>query len=402
MNYLITLLLVVFSFCSFGQTENFWTKKNDFGGLKRERAVAFTVGEFAYLGTGVDTAEMVLNDFWKYNPTTDTWAQVADLPASVRRDAIAFSIGDFGYVGTGMNANEASEVGAQPLSDFWQYHPASNSWLQKANFPGSFGNGVYFATGFAIDSKGYLCGGKMGPNFYSSQLWEYKPSVDQWTQLPNFPGGVRYQLTSFTIGYKAYVGFGTDQDMYRRDIWEFDATTNQWSAKADFPASQRGSTTAFSIGERGYVTTGANGGLLDDLWQYNPYNDSWSVKANYGGTARKNAIGFVLNGKAYVGTGKGYSGKKASMHEYTPGSVLGAGEVNIAMAIYPNPSSEIVFLKYETDQIDRLELYSLSGEMVLKDGPVDKLNVSGLNAGTYILVGHKDEQTVSTQSLIIQ
>ncbi len=402
MNYFIASLLVVFSFCSFGQTENFWTKKNDFAGLKRERAVSFTVGDFAYLGTGIDTAEMVLNDFWKYSPTTDTWSQVADLPGSVRRDAIAFAIDDFGYVGTGMNANEASEIGAQPLNDFWQYHPASNSWLQKANYPGSFGNGVYFATGFAIDSKGYLCGGKMGPNFYSNQLWEYKPSINQWTQLANFPGGLRYQLSSFTVGYKAYVGLGTDQDLYRKDIWQFDATTNQWTARADFPASERGSATTFSIGQRGFVTTGANGGLLDDLWEYNPLTDNWSIKSTYGGSPRKNATGFVVNGKAYVGTGKGYSGKKASMHEYTPGSVLGTGELGIELAIYPNPTSDIVYLNYEAQEIDQIELYSISGELLHVDGAIKQLEISHFSAGNYILIGRKNTKIVSTQPLIIQ
>ena len=49
------------------QTMNFWTKKSDFTGLKRTRAVSFTVDDYAYVGTGVDTAEQVQNDFWKTN-----------------------------------------------------------------------------------------------------------------------------------------------------------------------------------------------------------------------------------------------------------------------------------------------------------------------------------------------
>ncbi len=402
MNYLLTLTIVVLSFCTFGQTENFWTKKADFSGLKRERAVAFSIGDFGYIGTGVDTAEVVLSDFWKYDPSADTWSQIADIPGSVRRNAIAFTIGNFGYVGTGMDSVVASAPGSQTLADFWQFDPAANSWTQKADYPGSFGSGVYFATGFSIDSKGYLCGGKMGPNFYSNQLWEYKPSLDQWTQLPNFPGGLRYQLASFTVGFKAYVGFGTDQDIYRKDLWEFDATTNQWTAKADFPASERASASTFTIGQRGFVTLGANGGLLDDLWQYNPFTDSWAIKATYGGSPRKNAVSFVVNGKAYVGTGKGYSGKKASMQEYTPGSILGTDEVKIELAIYPNPSSDYLNLNYVPEQIDEIALYSISGEMLVSGNGIQTIQVSDFAQGNYIVIGRKDNQIVSTQSLIIQ
>lgn len=401
MNYLLTISIVVLTFFSFGQTENYWTKKADFTGLKRERAVAFSIGDFGYLGTGVDTAETVLNDFWKYDPTTDVWTQIADIPG-IRRNAVAFTIAGFGYVGTGMDSVTATAFGASTLSDFWQFDPTANSWTQKASYPGNFGTGLYFATGFAIDSKGYICGGKMGPNNYSNQLWEYKPSLDVWTQLSNFPGGVRYQLSSFVVDFKAYVGLGTDQDLYRKDLWEFNATTNQWTAMADFPASERASASTFTIGQRGFVTLGANGGFLDDLWEYNPFADSWSIKATYGGSPRKNASSFVVNGKAYVGTGKGYSGKKASMHEYTPGSVLGVGEIEIDIAMYPNPSHDFVNLNYVAEQIDEVELYSISGQKLVSGKGIQTIQVSEFAQGNYILIGRKDNQIVSTQNLIIQ
>ena len=39
--------------------ENTWVKLNDFIGGKRERAVAFSINGFGYVGTGTDTAEVV-------------------------------------------------------------------------------------------------------------------------------------------------------------------------------------------------------------------------------------------------------------------------------------------------------------------------------------------------------
>ena len=48
-------ILLIFMFfglyCLNAQTMNFWTKKSDFTGLKRTRAVSFTVDDYAYVGT---------------------------------------------------------------------------------------------------------------------------------------------------------------------------------------------------------------------------------------------------------------------------------------------------------------------------------------------------------------
>lgn len=394
---------MVLSNMSFAQTNNTWTKKADFAGLKRERAVAFSINNIGYVGTGVDTAEIVHNDFWQYDPSMDTWAQVADLPGSVRRNAVAFTINDKGYVGTGIDLVEASMPGATTLSDFYEYDATLNTWTQKANYPGGFGFGVYFATGFAVGSKGYICCGKLGPNNYISQLWEYKPAIDQWAQLPDFPGGVRYQLSSFVIDYSAYVGLGTDQDAYRKDIWEFNTATNQWSARTDLPASQRSAATTFSLGQRGYVCLGNNGGLLDDLWEYNPFTDNWSSKATYGGSPRKGAIAFTANGRAYVGTGKGYSGKKMSMHEYNPSQVIGIEELENNLSIYPNPAKERIQLSSHSNNIETIEIISSTGSKVLTQTFTTSIDVNTLPAGIYFVNGFDDENNITaTQKLIIQ
>ena len=242
----------------------------------------FTIGDKGYIGTGVDTAEFVLNDLWEYEPLTDSWTQKANLPGEARRNAVAFVVGDKAYVGTGMN-NADANLG-NPLSDLWEYTPATNSWVQKANYPST---SIYFATAFSVDSRGYVCCGKRGPNWYTAEVWEYNPATDSWSQQSSFPGGVRYQLGSFVVDNSAYVGLGTDQDMYRSDIWEYKPALDLWTQKADLPASERASSHLFGIGTRGYVCMGTNGGMLKDLWEYNPLDNTWSVKANYGGSGRK-------------------------------------------------------------------------------------------------------------------
>jgi N-acetylneuraminic acid mutarotase len=402
---LVASFLLLFPLVIFGQTENFWVKKNDFGGLKRERAISFSIGDFGYVGTGVDTGEVVLNDLWQYNAANDSWTQKANLPGSVRRDAVGFSIGSKGYVGTGIDSTES--LGAAILKDFWEYDPQTNSWLQKADFPGGGGLGVYFSTGFSIDSKGYICCGKMGPSVYSNELWEYKPNIDQWTQRSNFPGGVRYQLASFTIENNAYVGLGATQDVYKKDFWKYNPGSNQWTAIPDLPGSNRGEACSFTIGDFGYVCLGSDGGLLADLWAYNPNANQWSIRAPYGGSERKNAVSFVVNNKAYVGTGKGYSGKKASMQEYTPQAVLDLADLSTkTLTIYPNPASTFFTIVSENRTVEKYELHTTDGRKVkeIQSNSLLKqsINCADLNPGIYILVAlDHSNSIVETKHVIL-
>lgn len=390
MNKIILIILLLVSLNTQAQTENFWVKKSDFGsnmignGLKRERAVAFSIDNYGYVGTGVDTAEMVLNDFWKFDPILNAWSQIATLPGSVRRNATAFSINDKGYVGTGINTVNSSDFGSMRLNDLWEYSPTSNSWVEKASYPGA--SGIYFVTAFSTNTKGYLCGGKLGANFYTNQLWEYNPNTDSWTQKLNFPGGVRYQMSSFTIDGKGYVGLGVDNDLYRDDIYEFDPSTSQWTQKAPLPGSARGGAVAFSLGQRGFICMGTNGGLLGDLWQYNPFSNDWSVKANYDGSSRKNAVAFIAYNKAYVGTGKGNSGKKSSFYQYIPSSILGIHEFDNELSIYPNPVQEQLHLKNIPISVKRIKIIAMDGSVVINTANSSHIDVTSISTGIYQLI----------------
>jgi N-acetylneuraminic acid mutarotase len=402
------ILLVICSLSTLfdlsAQLENSWVKKNDFGGLKRERAVAFSIGNYGYIATGVDTAEVVLNDLWQYDPTNDSWSQKANLPGSPRRDAVAFSADGKGYVGTGIDADEA--LGANKLKDFWAYDPTLNTWAQVADYPGVGGLGLYFATAFDLDGKGYVCCGKVGPNSYTNQLWEYKPSLNQWTQRANFPGGVRYQLASFSIGLYGYVGLGADQDILRKDFWRYNAGSNQWTQIASLPASERAASVTFSIGNRGFVCMGTDGGLLDDLWEYIPEIDYWVSRAPYGGSERKNAVGFVVNGRAYVGTGNGYTGKKQSIEEYTPMQLVGLNDPSFSqISIFPNPTADYFRIEHKSIEPLSVAIFSVSGKLVYENNSIadnEPINVSNLQTGSYVVrVSLPNQLSVFSTQLLI-
>jgi N-acetylneuraminic acid mutarotase len=402
--YIIGLSL--FSNIAISQTQNYWTKKSDFTGLKRERAVSFSINGKGYIGTGVDTTDLVQNDLWEYDPTLDSWTQKADLIGSARRNAIGFAINGKGYIGTGMNHSSASF--GNTLSDFSQYDPILNTWISKASFPGSAGGGIYFATGCSADSKGYLCGGKRGPNNYTAEFWEYKPTTDTWIQRQDFPGGVRYQLCSFTIDNLAYIGLGIDQDVYRKDIWQYNPSTGIWTQKNDFLGGERGAVSTFSLGQRGFICLGSDGGFKGDLWEYNPFSDAWSIRSNFGGSERKNAISFTIGDSAFVGTGKGVSGKKMSMYVYTPYAILSTGDkLNTNyINIYPNPIDDAININLDDNIITALTLINMSGKIILNqevESSQFKIDRNNEPSGIYLLILQDENNTiVQTKKLIFK
>jgi len=396
----LLLLFLLLSATLFSQGNN-WRELNDFIGGQRERAVAFTIGDYGYLGTGLDTAELVRKDFWRYDPITDSWTQMADLTGPGRRDAIGFATGGKGYIGLGVD-NHVSILGNK-MKDLWEYDPTLNTWLQKADYPGGGGGGVFFSTVFVADDKAFVCGGKIGPNLYINQLWEYKPSVDTWTQRAPFPGGVRYLASSFSINGVGYVGMGANQDVYKKDFYKYNPGSNLWSPIAPFPAYERGSACAFSLDGRGYICLGTNGALLDDLIEYNPAINEWAIRASYGGSARKSAAAFVINNKAYVGTGKGYSGKRRGMQEYSATDYTSLEENKASpLVIFPNPSNGLIQLKRTSTEPALISIYNLSGIKVMeKKFTGEEIDLSNLPGGNYIVKLISDEKVLGSTSLII-
>ena len=119
---------------------------------------------------------------------------------------MGFSIGTKGYLGTGTDQ-------VSSFNDFWEYNPATNAWLQKANV----GGGARYGTAaFVIGGKGYVCSGTINP----ADLWEYNPATDTWLQKANLPGLTRGYSVGFAIGYKGYVSTG-DNSSSLKDLWEY-------------------------------------------------------------------------------------------------------------------------------------------------------------------------------------
>ena len=294
---------------------NTWVRKNDIGQsnynvlLPRFQAISFTINGKVYIGCGMDLTYDYFNDMWEYDPATGAWTQIASAPQAVG-GAVAFTIDSLGYMGTGYNYLRSSSTYLY-YNNFYAYSPATNTWTQKANFPGTQrGNAV----GFTIGHKGYI--GTGGQSNYSNSgapvyrdFYEYNPASDTWTEKDSLGGSARQCAVGFSSNGKGYIGTGvTDLNTGAgmSDLWEYDTTANTWTQKAAFSGGARFNATAMATGSAAYLSSGGtNTNTYTDLWKYDPIANSWSQKANFPGYERQMAIGFCLGDSCYMGLGFG-------------------------------------------------------------------------------------------------
>ncbi|MBP9882027.1 MAG: T9SS type A sorting domain-containing protein [Chitinophagales bacterium] len=308
-----------------------WSKKADFRGFERDYAVAFTIGDKGYAGTGTSGfGTKNYDDFWEYNPATDAWSQKANFGGVARNSAVGFSIGNKGYIGTGTSRGWGSYPPYQYEKDFWEYDPVLNIWTQKTDFGGIARCG---AIAMVINNRGYIGTG----NWTENDFWEYDPVTDTWTRKTDFSGETRVDAVAFSIGNRGYVGTGRQGIMSGisyKDFWEYNPLTDTWVKKADFGGSERSGAFTFTIGNKGYIGSGCDfadyslpWNPLQDFWEYNPDEDTWSKKADFGGKLRGLAIAFSIGSKGYAGMGSAYLDEEFHFYkdfwEYTPSCLAG-------------------------------------------------------------------------------
>lgn len=296
-----------------------WIKLSDFEGVPRSDAVAFTIGDKAYVGTGYDGADR-LNDFWQYDPELNNWTRKADFPGIARNGAVGFGTDTKGYIGTGYD-------GVNRLKDFYEYDPLTDTWSQISDFGGT---ARYGAVAFAINNKGYVGTGDDG-NFLKD-LWEYDPATNQWTQKISLIGGKRRDAVAFVIDGKGYICTGVDNGAYESDFFEYDPETGRWDTKRsivnksdddyddDYSGITGTSKVAFSINGKGYIAAGGAGTAGTAVWEYDPTSDLWTQKTSLEASGRSEAVGFSIGDLGYVTTGRNGSYYFDDMWGFQPNS----------------------------------------------------------------------------------
>lgn len=143
-----------------------WTQKTSLGGSKRSQAVAFVYNNIAYVVTGINNG-LVVNDMWAYDPSTSTWSQKRNISNTStdsydddytdiqRYNAVAFIMGDKAFITTGENGAYISKT--------WQYNFSDDTWERKTAYERSSRTG---AIAFTVLGKGFVGSGKSATNVF--------------------------------------------------------------------------------------------------------------------------------------------------------------------------------------------------------------------------------------------
>jgi N-acetylneuraminic acid mutarotase len=198
-------------FWEYDPSANTWQRKADFAGGARYDAVAFGIGDKGYIGTGYDGND--LKDFWEYDPATDQWNQIVSIGGSKRRGAVAFVMNDEAYVLTGKNNGVY-------LEDFYKFNPTEGTWTKLKDLDEDDEEDLLRANAvaFTMEGKAYLTAGTYG--YLKVDTWEYHPSSDTWVEKTEFEGSAREDAVAFTLNNKGYVVTGRAVETRFDDIWE--------------------------------------------------------------------------------------------------------------------------------------------------------------------------------------
>lgn len=192
----------------------------------------------------------------------NAFTQLSSFPAGSRLHSQGFSIGNLGFIALG-------EIGNTVLTELWQYNPTSDTWTQKNDFPGAPRR---YATSFVIDDKAYV---GLGWDIYNNplnDLWEYDVVSDTWVEIAEFPN-IGVHAISFSLNGKAYVG-RSSIDLSAIGFFEYDPQLNSWNKKNDMPNPLNDPyyNPSFQSESKGYYFSSGQ------MFIYDPILDSWDSK----------------------------------------------------------------------------------------------------------------------------
>ena len=381
---IICYTLVFLTFASISQSQT-WKKIAAMPGDGRDAGITFTIGDSIYAGGGSGG-----KDFYKYDQQSNKWTKKADIPGVTlnRGFAIGFSINGKGYVGTGTDQNVSVLK-----SDLWEYDPALNTWTQKADFPGGKRDGLGV---FVINNKAYVGGGSDASFYVHQDFYEYDPATDTWTQKADLGSGYTVFPAMFSIDNYGYLTCGAGQTEFN-DLYRYDPSTDSWDSMSPFPEdSARQTCVAFVLGGKGYVGLGQRNydTVFTALCSYDPVKDEWKKITDIPGKGRAWAMTAVIGNNAYIGNGWDFGASFFSdWYAFSPtsASVQNApGKENSTLYCFPDPAPNTIQiggmtsgLNYEISFSDMVGREIIHLSFLSRSETSPTLDISGLRPGTY-------------------
>ena len=371
---------------------------------------------------------------------TEEWVQKANLPASGRHGPIGFSIGNKGYVGMGhINSGPQGDVS---FNDLWEYDTATNSWTQKADYPGT---PFHYGTSFSYQNEGYIGYDfefyKFSPvtNSYSqlqspaiplhwnksipyndiivlldyTNMYLYNPVIDSWSILSDFSGFKKEVILErnnkmYALGYYNY-------NKWMVSVW--DEANQFWDTLSFFPDSiHKSHLCGFELNGDFYFSMGAESdfGTGKSNWKYDFDQGTWEQLKDFKGAGRRYYSTFEVENKGYIFGGTNGINMN-NLWQFVPEDTCSGHIIVNPPPItfyndlpYPNPSTNDMYFDVgdNTDELlHTVYLFNLQGEIIQTESTIEHkiiLHKNGLAAGIYYYVMTVDGQRLRTGSVQFQ
>lgn len=219
-------------------------------------------------GTAEIRAKEYLKDFYRFDPTDNSWTKIEDFPGEARRDAVAFTLDNYGYVGTG-RADKALL-----FKDFYCFDPETETWnTEELGFKG---DQRYGASAFVVNGAAYVCLGAKGSGYAQDVIkctplgggkvaWDNmqaltdKPGVKQDKDYDRIPRAFAVSFISNKGNDgESYAYIATGKGNNPSTVWKYNHKKDQWHQMEDLAPSAGNvvGAVSFVADGYGYYTTG--------------------------------------------------------------------------------------------------------------------------------------------------
>lgn len=395
----LLLFCVNFPFLSFAQSYE-WESRTSMP-APRWGCGTFVTNGLAYViggrSNGLDYPQM-----WAYNPITNTWSQKASFPGTPRKQATVFAINGKGYYGLGNTGTSTF------LNDFWEYDPVADAWTQKASFP--YG-ARYNTWQFVLNGIAYVGGGNSagasGP--FHNDAYAYNPVTNGWAISTPIPDQGRHGAIGFSMNGKGYVVCGRESSLsFIQDLWAFDPASSTWSAMAPFPGAPRSSPLVFVYYNDVVVGCGRDGSVNHyDAWAYSATANSWSQISSYPGATAMAGTSFSIGNRAYGGLGWDLATDLSHSDLWElikPGNVSVSEQATATnIIVSPNPAGSDGFrIESRRSGLIGAKLLTCDGRLLSEWYFQNALHVptAQLEKGAYLITWVQDETQGSTRIIV--
>lgn len=227
---------------------------------------------------------------YEYNVSTNSWTQKADFPGEDRSLAYAYNIGDLGYFGFGRNSAMTE------TKDLWAYDPANDSWSELTISNEIAVNGIFkeSATAMLIDDVIYAGNGASSEIFAGTVTSDI--SID-WQEVSTYPVSEPSTPIFFSIdGIGYWGGHYLGNNVYSTKFYKYTPDNNVWEPLNDLPDEYFRTSVSYTFTLGSYAFTLGN----DKIWKYTPSLDTWTSTVFINSPYHGYKASFIINDTAYL------------------------------------------------------------------------------------------------------